>query len=101
MSRAFVIRPRAVFDLDELVDQIAVRDLRAALRFQRWVRETFERIERFPLFGDVKNTPEGPVRLRQVLRYPRFVIAYHVTDSEIEVFRIVRGARDLDALLGT
>jgi toxin ParE1/3/4 len=101
MTRAFIVRPRADFDLDELVEHIALRDPRAALRFESWVRETYRRIERFPAMASVRTTSRGPVRLRQVLRYPRFLIIYRFDDTVIEVIRIVRGARDLDKLLGT
>jgi len=91
MNRELVIRPRADFELDELVEQIARRDERAAARFRDRVEETLRRIERFPELGPLLEIPEGPFRVRQVLRYPRFVIIYRLTDTLIDVARIVRG----------
>jgi plasmid stabilization system protein ParE len=39
------------------------------------------------------------VRLRQVLRYPKFVVIYEVTDQTIDILRVVRGSRNLDVFL--
>lgn len=100
MSRSLRIRPRAEMDLDELVEYIARRDDRAALRFQDRVRETVDRIVRSPHLGTARVTPRGRhLRLRQVLRYPKFVIIYQLTDTTIDILRIVRGSRNLDVFL--
>lgn len=100
MSRTLRIRVRAEFDLDELVDYIARRDQRAALRFRDRVQETVSRIVRWPNLGTERVTATGRhVRLRQVLRYPKFVIIYEVTDRTIDILRVVRGSRNLDVFL--
>jgi toxin ParE1/3/4 len=99
MSRTLRFRIRAEFDLDELVEYIGRRDERAALRFRDRVQETVARIVRWPHLGSQQITPRGRhLRLRQVLRYPKFVVIYQVTDTTIDVLRIVRGTRNLDAL---
>lgn len=75
MSRILRFRIRADFDLDELVEHIASRDERAALRFRDRVQETVTGIVRRPNLGTHRITPRGrDLRLRQVLRYPKFVI---------------------------
>jgi plasmid stabilization system protein ParE len=100
MSRIPRIRVRAEFDLDELVDYIARRDERAALRFRDRVQETVTRIVRWPHLGTQRITATGRrVRLRQVLRYPKFVVIYEVTDQTIDILRVVRGSRNLDVFL--
>jgi plasmid stabilization system protein ParE len=100
MSRALRIRVRAEFDLDELSEYIARRDVRAALRFRDRVRETVTRIARWPHLGTERVTGAGrQVRLRQVLRYPRFVVIYEITDQTIDILRVVRGSRNLDVFL--
>ena len=100
MSRQLRIRVRAEFDLDELADYIAGRDPRAALRFRDRVQETVTRIVRWPHLGARRVTETGHhVRLRQVLRYPKFVVIYEVTDQLIDILRVVRGTRNLDVFL--
>ena len=74
------------------------RDERAAARFRDRVEETLRRITRFPELGSLLETPQGPFRVRQVLRYPRLVIIYRLTDTLIDVARIVRGMRNFDLL---
>jgi plasmid stabilization system protein ParE len=100
MSRTLRIRVRAEFDLDELVEYIARRDRHAALRFRDRVQETVSRIVRWPHLGTQRVTETGRhVRLRQVLRYPKYVVIYAVTDQLIDILRVVRGTRNLDVFL--
>jgi plasmid stabilization system protein ParE len=100
MSRSLRVRVRAELDLDEIMNWIADRDGRAALRFQDRVRETIERIGRFPELSSELVTRKGRhFRITTVKRYRQFVIIYTLTDSAIEILRIVRGSRKLDNLL--
>ena len=100
MSHILRIRVRAEFDLDELSDYIARRDVRAAIRFRDRVQETVTRIVRWPHIGTERLTRTGRrVRLRQVLRYPKFVVIYEVTDQTVDILRVVRGSRNLDVFL--
>lgn len=100
MNRAVRIRLRAELDLDELIEWIADRDERAAVRFHVRVRETIERIGRFPELASRVVTRKGrQLRLETVKRYPRYVIVYQFSDTEVEILRIVRGSRNLNELL--
>jgi len=100
MSLPLVIRPRADWELDDIITWIADRDARAAHRFREKVEETFERIQQFPRLGSKSVTPEGTFWIRQVLRYRRFIIVYQITETRIEVLRIMRGSRNLKILPG-
>jgi toxin ParE1/3/4 len=98
MSRKLNIRPRADWDLDGLVEYIARRNEDAAERVQDRIEETLRRIEQFPFMGLKLPTRQGLYRVRPVLRFRQFVIIYQITDTTIEVVRIVRGVRDLGRL---
>jgi toxin ParE1/3/4 len=100
MSQPLRVLLRAELDIDEIMDWIGNRDERAALRFQACVRETIGRIERFPNLSSELVTRRGKrLRITAVKRYRRFVIVYRLTESDIEVLRVVRGLRNLDQLL--
>lgn len=100
MSQPLRVLLRAELDIDEIMDWIADRDERAALRFQACVRETLGRIEQFPNLSSELVTPRGKrLRITAVKRYRRFVVIYRMTESEIEVLRVIRGSRNLDRLL--
>jgi plasmid stabilization system protein ParE len=100
MSRQLVVRPRADWELEDIVQWIAERDVRAARRFRERFEETLRKMEQFPFLGSKAVTPEGTFWIRQVLKYRRFVIIYQVTDTTIDVLRVIRGSRNNRLLPG-
>jgi len=100
MSRTLRIRLRAEIDIEEIMNWIVDRDERAALRFQKNVRETIDRVARFPfLSAELITRKRRQFRITAVKRYRRFVIVYTLTDDEIQIMRVVRGLRNLEQLL--
>jgi toxin ParE1/3/4 len=100
MNRILRLRARAELDLDELFMWMVERAARAAARFLDRVKETIDRIVRFPHLATRFVTPKGRnLQLAQIKRYRKYVIVYRLNETEIETLRIVRATRNLGELL--
>jgi toxin ParE1/3/4 len=103
MRRRVVIRPRAVGDLDEYVDYLALRSPAAAERFRARVSETWALLAEYPGIGRLRRytDPEfAGVRSIPVRGFPNHLIFYRATEKVLDVIRVLHGARDLDAIFG-
>ncbi|NJL09521.1 MAG: type II toxin-antitoxin system RelE/ParE family toxin [Calothrix sp. SM1_7_51] len=89
------ISPEANQDLEEIIDYFTSRNIDAGERFIDEFNKKCVYLANFPNMGrsyaDVKDY------LRGVL-LGNYVILYRVTDSGIEILRVVSGYRDLESL---
>lgn len=93
MSHVLVRRPKAEDDLIEIWTYIAQEDEAAADRVLEKIEKTLSMISRHPtagrsrpeLFADLRSFPVGP-----------YILFYVVTDSGIELIRVLSGYRDID-----
>ena len=93
-----IFAPRAESDLDEILGDIACDKPTAAVKFVAKIRRTCSQLGKQPLMGQAR--PEfagGDLRAFPVRPY---VIFYRVRGQQVEIVRVLHGARDLDALLG-
>lgn len=96
MAREFRLTRPAIDDLKQIADYIAVRSgLTQAERFLARVDQKFAQIAQFPQI----------VRLRQEILpglrstpLDRHLILYTVSDTSVDILRVVSGYRDLQAL---
>jgi len=91
-----VASPRAVDDLAEIWDWIAVDDVQAADRVLADLQRTLTRIGEHPELGRAR--PELMPGLRS-LPCGRYVVFYRARDALVEIVRILHGNRDVGALL--
>lgn len=97
MTSRFVLSPEAAADLRELVDFIAEDNQDAARRFLARLRSEMERIVAAPGIGHRREDLTGqPVRFWPVGRY---LVIYRQEGQDVEVVRVLHGARDVAALL--
>jgi toxin ParE1/3/4 len=84
--------PRAVADLVEIADYIAVHDPAAALRVRAAIYSSLQRLIVFPRLGRAQTT-EG-IRKLVVRRYP-YLVYYMVDDrlAEIVILNVKHAAR--------
>jgi toxin ParE1/3/4 len=92
------LSPRARADIDEIAHYIALesRSLEAADRFLESV------YQRFLLLGEYPHAGRRRDDLRPGLRvFPsgQYLVLYRVEGNDALIQRVVRGSRDLDALL--
>lgn len=97
MTSRFVLSPEAASDLRELIEFIAEDNPDAARRFLARLRGEMERIVATPGIGHRReDLTEQPVRFWPVGRY---LVIYRQEGQDVEVVRVLHGARDVAALL--
>lgn len=89
--------PVATVDLDGIFDHIATHRPRTASRVVTTLRETCELIAGQPEMGERRSEFPGDYRSFCVERWGIF---YRITDSCVEIHRVVDAARDIDRLFG-
>jgi toxin ParE1/3/4 len=93
--------PVAVDDLEEIVNYIAQDNAMAAEDVRRAVLDTAEGLGEHPDLG-VRPRFSAPrfagIRFLPATPYPNYLLFYRELPDEVEVLRILHGARSLPAL---
>jgi len=92
--RKYRLSPLAEFDLDEIWNYIARDDADIAADFIRKLIERFVLISRQPEIGRVRD--ELAPGIRQV-QYKDYAIFYTVSEMDVEIARVLHGARDIES----
>jgi toxin ParE1/3/4 len=90
-----IISPEANQDLEEIIDYFTSRNIDAGERFVDEFNKKCRYLANFPNMGrsyaDIKDYLRGvPIE--------NYIILYRVTDSGIEILRVINGYRDLESL---
>lgn len=96
-----VTRREAESDLLELFVSIGRGSIRSAGRFLQAVDRACELLASMPGMGSACESDEPALagtRLWPIRGFRKYVIVYRPLDDGIEVLRVVRGSRDLEAL---
>ncbi len=103
--RKLVVRPEAEADIDAAAEFYASEeDVELGLRLYGAVDRTFEALARQPHQGSIQDWVSS--RLRGCRRWSVeklfgvYQVFYLVSDSAIDVVRVLHGARDLAPILG-
>ena len=102
MSARILIRPKAQADLDDTAEYIGRENPGAAVRFLAAAEETFKQLLATPGLGRVREYLDPRLtglRSWRVRGFENWLVFYRPTDDEIEVIRVLHGARDLVPLL--
>jgi toxin ParE1/3/4 len=95
-------RPIVIRDLIEQATYIAQDNLDTAERFLVVAEETFQLLGRMSGIGKLcsfSNPQLSGIRQYAIKGFKNYLIFYRATDSEVEVLRVLHGARDLEAIL--
>ena len=96
-----VFNPVAMEDLGEIVSYIAQDNSVAAGDVRQDILDTAEVIGEQPYLG-VRPRVSAPrfagIRFLPALRYPNYLLFYRELPGEVEVLRILHGARNLPSL---
>lgn len=93
--------PQAENDLIEIWNYIAQDSVESADRVEAAVYEACAFLADGPLRGHVReDLTSRPVRFWTVQRYPNYIVVYDPESRPLEIIRILRGARDIRAILG-
>jgi len=95
--------PGAFRDLFDICEYIAQDNPDAARRFLVAAEREFSRIAEAPAIGSPfqsENPKLRSLRSRRVRGFHNYLVFYRFTDTEVEVVRVLHGARDLEGILG-
>lgn len=95
-------RPQVIQDLIELATYIATDNLDASERFLTSAEETFQQISKLPQMGkqcQLSKPKLADIRQQAIKGFKNHLVFYRVLDSDIEIIRVLHGARDLEAIL--
>ena len=103
MTKRFLIRPRAVRDIDDHAAYLSRNaSMQVANRFLEKLAETLMRIWNTPEMGSPwessKKELDG-LRFRIPRRFKNHVIFYFETDESVEIVRVLQASRDLEKRL--
>jgi toxin ParE1/3/4 len=93
------VRPAAQADIDEAAAYLAADRIEVGQQFLARVNQTIKEIATMPGLGaarDFANARVAGLRARRVIGFKNWLIFYRVTLEEIEIIRVLHGARDLD-----
>ncbi len=100
--RQATVLPRAQSDIDDIAAFIAGDSAAAGWRFLTAFRQTCGQLLETPRCGYAFAIPgqtEREIRCWRVRGFRNWLVFYRLTDSGIEVIRVLHGARDIVALL--
>lgn len=95
-------RPQVIRDLIDLATYIAEDNLDASDRFLVAAEETFKQVAKTPGIGklsQLSNPNLADVRQQAIKGFRKYLVFYRPTDSEVEILRVIHGARDIEAIL--
>jgi toxin ParE1/3/4 len=90
MSRKIIWDPRALDDLDDIIDYLAEHNQAAAASVQLKIQTTLERLAQFSIG---RSSRVHGYREKSVTGTP-YIIAYVVEDTTLVIIRIIHQRRD-------
>ena len=89
--------PEARQDIYECAEYFERRDDAVADRFREAVQQTIKMLCGNPELGErFRKDLTGTIRRRGILHFTNYLIFYRREDSQLQVLRIIHGARDYE-----
>ncbi len=91
----FILAPEAIKDLEKILDYLAAGSLDSGENFLDAFQKKCRFLTQFPKMG------RSYERIRDDLRglpLKGYVIFYRVSESQVEILRVIQGNRDFEAL---
>lgn len=105
MSPEYRILPAADRDLDEQAEYLGRQaGLETALRFLDAAGATFAALARMPGIGERRESPDprlAGMRIWRVENFEKHLIFYRPAGDDLEIVRVLHGARDIDRIFGS
>lgn len=93
--RNYVIAPAAIQDLDEITDYYAVHNLDVGDRLLDEFAKKCRYLTQFPMIGRSYRGIRPDLR---GLPMQGYIVFYRLVNGGVEIMRVMRGDRDLEAL---
>ncbi len=97
-----ILQPAAQRDLDEIADYLSKRSLRAAIRFSHEVSHSFQQLAEMPELGGLYESAHPALegaRVWRVRKFKKYLMFYRVVQQDVQMLRVLHGARDIESLL--
>jgi toxin ParE1/3/4 len=94
---SFRLRPRALCDLEAIIETITVDNPQAAARWIEAIHRRCQLLADNPEMGALRDDIRRGMRIVPVGSY---LILYRLTGSDAEIVRVLHGARDLKRIFG-
>ena len=91
----YIISTEAIRDMEQILDYLANTNINAGEKFLEEFSKKCRYLTQFPLMG--RSYREIRPYLRG-LPMKNYIIFYRLTEQGLEIMRVVKGERDLDAL---
>jgi len=95
-------RPQVISDLIELATYIAEDNLDASDRFLAAAEEIFKQLAKMPGMGKLiqfSNPNLAGIRQQAIKGFKNYLVFYRLTNSGVEILRVIHGARDILEIL--
>lgn len=100
MLTLFQLTPRALNDLDNIWNYIAVDNVGAADRVESAILSACGRLARSPMLGSKRiEITSLPVRFWTVTRFPDYVVVYRPATRPLQVVAVLHGKRNIKTVL--
>ncbi|HLO86599.1 MAG TPA: type II toxin-antitoxin system RelE/ParE family toxin [Nostocaceae cyanobacterium] len=95
-------RPQVIRDLIDLATYIAEDNLDVSDRFLLAAEATFQQLAKTPAMGKIcqfTHPKLADIRQQSIKGFRKYLIFYRITESEIDILRVLHGARDIEGIL--
>ncbi|KJH71694.1 type II toxin-antitoxin system RelE/ParE family toxin [Aliterella atlantica] len=95
-------RPQVIRDLLEIATYLAADNLNVSDRFLVAAEATFNKIGKMPEIGKTcqfSHPQLANIRQQPIKGFKNYLIFYRFAASEIEILRVIHGARDIPTML--
>lgn len=94
-------RPQVIRDLIDLATYIAQDNLDVSDRFLVAAEATFKQLAKAPAMGRIcqfVHPSLTEIRQISIKGFNKYLIFYRITESEVDILRVIHGARDIEAI---
>jgi toxin ParE1/3/4 len=101
MSGSLIRSSQAERDLSDIADYLGRQSATLAIRFLDAAADTFTQVVAQPGLGGVfesRNRRLAGLRVLSISGYPSHLVFYRQRGEDVEIVRVLYGARDLDNL---
>jgi toxin ParE1/3/4 len=95
-------RPQVIRDLLELATYIALDNLDASDLFLSAAETTFQQLAQMPNRGKLTQFSHprlAGIRQQAIKGFRKYLVFYQITNTGIEILRVIHGARHIEAIL--
>jgi toxin ParE1/3/4 len=95
-------RPQVIRDWIDLATYIAEDSLDVSDRFLIAAEATFKQLSKTPTIGKLcqfSHPDLADIRQQSIKGFRKYLIFYRLTESEVDILRVIHGARDIEGIL--